>query len=99
MPVLSFSNDTSVAGAGHLCDGLCPAQSIARVVDYAHGRGVTSFAGLVPNGLYGERASTAFLRAVEGAGGQVVSLQTYAARPGRSARRRAAGRQGPPMTR
>jgi len=31
----------------------------------------------VPNGLYGQRASTAFLRAVEDAGGQVVSLQTY----------------------
>jgi hypothetical protein len=35
-----------------------PAQSIERVVDYARGRGVTTFAGLVPNGLYGERAST-----------------------------------------
>ena len=77
VPVLSFSNDTSVAGPGTYVMGYVPAQSIARVVDYAHGRGVTSFAGLVPNGLYGERASTAFLRAVEGAGGQVVSLQTY----------------------
>ena len=70
VPVISFSNDTGVAGYP-------PAQSIDRVVDYARGRGVTTFAGLVPNGLYGERASTAFLRAVEGAGGQVVSLQPY----------------------
>jgi branched-chain amino acid transport system substrate-binding protein len=31
----------------------------------------------VPNALYGTRASTAFLRAVESAGGRVVSLQTY----------------------
>jgi ABC-type branched-subunit amino acid transport system substrate-binding protein len=38
---------------------------------------VTSFAGLMPGGLYGERASTTFLRTVESAGGQVVSLQTY----------------------
>jgi outer membrane PBP1 activator LpoA protein len=57
--------------------GYVPAQSVQRVVDFAKGRGVETFAGLVPNGLYGERASTAFLRAVEGAGGQVVSLQTY----------------------
>ena len=78
VPVLSFSNDASVAGEGVYLMGYTPAQSIGRVVDYARSRGVTSFAGLVPNGLYGERASTAFLRAVEGAGGQVVSLQTYA---------------------
>jgi ABC-type branched-subunit amino acid transport system substrate-binding protein len=78
VPVLSFSNDAGVAGSGTFIMGYAPAQSINRVVSYASGRGVTSFAGLVPNGLYGQRASTAFLRAVEGAGGQVVSLQTYA---------------------
>ena len=78
VPVLTFSNDTGVAGNGVYVLGYAPAQSIDRVVDYARSRGVTAFAGLVPNGLYGERASTAFLRSVEGAGGQVVSLQTYA---------------------
>ncbi|MBM6578238.1 penicillin-binding protein activator [Microvirga sp. SRT01] len=77
VPVLSFSNDTGVAGNGTYVMGYVPAQSVDRVVSYARGRGVTSFAGLVPNGLYGERASTSFLRAVEGAGGQVVSLQAY----------------------
>ncbi len=77
VPVLSFSNDASVAGNGTYLMGYIPSQSVERVVDYARTRGVSTFAGLVPNGLYGERASTAFLRAVEGAGGQVVSLQTY----------------------
>ena len=82
VPVLSFSNDTGVAGAGTYVMGYAPAQSVERVVGYARSHGVTSFAGLVPNGLYGERASTAFLRAVEAGGGQVVSLQTYARAPG-----------------
>lgn len=82
IPVLSFSNDLGVAGNGAYLMGYVPTQSIARVVDFARTRGVSNFAGLVPNGLYGERASTAFLRAVEGAGGQVVSLQTYARGPG-----------------
>lgn len=82
VPVLSFSNDTGVAGQGTYVMGYAPAQSVERVVAYARSRGVTSFAGLVPNGLYGERASTAFLRAVESGGGQVVSLQTYARAPG-----------------
>jgi ABC-type branched-subunit amino acid transport system substrate-binding protein len=77
VPVLSYSNDTSVAGNGAYVMGYSPSQSIGRVVDYAKQTGITSFAGLVPSGVYGQRASTAFLRAVESAGGQVVSLQTY----------------------
>ena len=77
VPVISFSNDASVAGDGTYILGYAPQQSIERVVDYARGRGIANFGGLVPNALYGTRASTAFLRAVEGAGGRVVSLQTY----------------------
>ncbi|MFD1787757.1 penicillin-binding protein activator [Sphingomonas floccifaciens] len=77
VPVLSFSNDISVAGNGAYLLGYAPAQSIERVVDYARGTGITDFAGLVPSGTYGERASTAFLRAVESAGGRVTGMQTY----------------------
>ncbi|MCM8729618.1 penicillin-binding protein activator [Hephaestia sp. GCM10023244] len=77
VPVITFSNDISVAGNGTYVLGYSPAQSIDRVVDYAKQRGVTQYAGLIPLGLYGQRASTAFLRAVEDAGGEVVSLETY----------------------
>ena len=77
VPVLSYSNDTSVAGNGAYVMGYSPTQSIERVVDYAKRGGVTQFAGLVPKGLYGERASTALLRAVEDAGGQVTTIQTF----------------------
>lgn len=82
VPLISFSNDVSVAGDGTYLIGYSPAQSIARVVEFASGRGMKTFAGLVPNGLYGERASTALLRSVEGVGGQVVTLQTYDRAPG-----------------
>ncbi len=77
VPVLAFSNDTSVAGDGVYLMGYAPSQSIERVVAFARSRGVTNFGGLVPNALYGTRASTTFLRAVESAGGRVVALQTY----------------------
>ena len=77
VPVISFSNDAGVAGSGVFVMGFAPQQSIERVVDYARSKGVTRFAGLVPSGLYGQRASTAFLRSVEAAGGRVVGLQTY----------------------
>lgn len=77
VPVISFSNDASVAGDGVYLLGYSPVQSIDRVVSYARAHGAKNFAGLMPNTLYGERASTAFLRSVEDAGGQVMSLQTY----------------------
>lgn len=82
VPVLSFSNDSSAAGNGTYLLGYSPAQSIERVVDYARGQGIGNFAGLVATGVYGERASTAFLRSVESAGGKVLALETYDGRPG-----------------
>lgn len=82
VPVLSFSNDAGVAGNGTFILGYVPAQSIERVVNYAKRSGITDFAGLIPTGLYGERASTALLRSVEEAGGKVLALETYDARPG-----------------
>lgn len=77
VPLISFSNDVSVAGNGVYLMGYTPAQSIERVVSYARSRGIQSFAGLMPNGIYGQRASTAFIRAVEASGGRVVGMQNY----------------------
>lgn len=77
VPVISFSNDAGVAGNGVYIMGYSPSQSIDRVVGFARGKGLSKFAGLVPKGLYGERAGTALLRAVEDAGGTVVSMQTF----------------------
>ena len=82
VPVLAFSNDVSVAGGGTYLLGYSPSQSIERVVDYAKAGGITQYAGLIPGGVYGERASTAFLSAVREAGGTVVALETYDSRPG-----------------
>jgi hypothetical protein len=38
MPVISFSNDSGVAGGGTYLMGYTPAQSIERVVDYVDAR-------------------------------------------------------------
>ena len=78
IPVLTFSNDAALAGGGTYVLGFQPGQSIARVVAYARGRGVERFAALVPTGVYGQRAGTAFLRAVEASGGKTVAVTTYA---------------------
>jgi ABC-type branched-subunit amino acid transport system substrate-binding protein len=77
VPVLSFSNDVNVAGHGVYLLGFTPASSIDRVVDYAKSRGLGRLAALVPNGLYGRRASNAMLRAAQDSGATVVSMQSY----------------------
>jgi branched-chain amino acid transport system substrate-binding protein len=77
VPIISFSNDTSVAGNGVFLMGYTPVQAVSRVVDYARSKGVQKFGALVPRGVYGERAGTALLRAVETSGGTVVSMQTF----------------------
>lgn len=77
VPVISFSNDTSVAGSGVFLMGYAPVQSVSRVVAYARSKGISKFAALVPPGVYGERAGTALLRAVEQEGATVVAMQTF----------------------
>jgi branched-chain amino acid transport system substrate-binding protein len=77
VPVITFSNDVSVAGDGVYVLGFVPAQSIERVVAFARSRGIERFAGLIPAGVYGQRASAAFLHAVNDSGGRVVAMQNY----------------------
>lgn len=77
VPVISFSNDSGLAGGGVFIMGFQPAQSIARTVSYARSRGIESFAALVPMGVYGQRAQTAFVRAVEAAGGRSTAVVAY----------------------
>jgi ABC-type branched-subunit amino acid transport system substrate-binding protein len=77
VPLIGFSNDVSVAGNGTYLLGFTPAQSVSRVVGYARSKGMVKFAGLVPVGVYGQRAQTALARSVEEAGGSLVSVQSY----------------------
>lgn len=75
--VISFSNDAAVAGDGVFVMGFSPTQSIERVVRFAKAKGVTRFAALVPGGAYGRNASNAVIKAVEGAGGNLVAMKSY----------------------
>lgn len=77
VPVLSFSNDSSVAGNGVFIMGFVPGQSIERVVAYSRGQGHQRFGALVPKNLYGDRATAAFRAAVANAGGTLVAVESY----------------------
>lgn len=81
VPVISFSNDSGLAGGDVFILGFQPGQSIARTVSYARARGIERFAALVPAGVYGQRAQTAFVRAVEAAGGRSTAIATYTRDP------------------
>lgn len=90
VPVIAFSNDSSVAGSGVYIMGVTPDQSIGRVVEYGRSKGMSRFGALVPGGLYGQRASAAIMTAVRRSGGQVSAMETFdrsAASVGAAARR------------
>jgi ABC-type branched-subunit amino acid transport system substrate-binding protein len=77
VPVISFSNDQNAAGKDVFIMGSLPSQSVTRVVDFARGKGVTTFGALVPRGEYGNRASAALLEAAKAGGGSVVAMEAF----------------------
>jgi ABC-type branched-subunit amino acid transport system substrate-binding protein len=77
VPLISFSNDTSVAAPDVFVMGMIPEQSIARTVDYSIARGNRRFVALVPNGEYGRRAEIALADRVSAGGGVLVATERY----------------------
>jgi ABC-type branched-subunit amino acid transport system substrate-binding protein len=77
VPVLSFSNDSGVAGNGVFIMGFVPGQSVERVVAYARSKGHMRFGALVPKYVYGDRSAAAFRSAVADAGGTLVAVESY----------------------
>src|SRR3546814_14405079 len=77
VPILTFSNDASLAGGGTYVLGFQVDQSVERVVSFAQGRGVDRFAALVPAGAYGQRASSAMIDAVEKSGGRMTAIAPF----------------------
>ncbi len=62
VPVLSFSNDSSIAGPDLFVLGFRPEEQVIRVLDYARRQGLVRIAALVPDDAYGRRALEAWRR-------------------------------------
>lgn len=77
VPVISFSNDTTVSGADVFVMGHIPEQSIMRTIQHARSKGLQNFAILSPGGEYGERAEAAMKLAITTFGGKVVHTERY----------------------
>jgi branched-chain amino acid transport system substrate-binding protein len=77
VPVISFSNDVSVAGNGVYLLGFTPSQSVARVVAYARAQGLARFAALTPRGVYGHRIAQALVDATQRGAARLVSVEEF----------------------
>ena len=77
VPLLTFSNDTTIARNDVFVMGHIPEQSVERTVEFAVSQGARNFAALAPRGDYGNRALAALDRAVAQHGGTVVALERY----------------------
>ncbi|WP_128892591.1 penicillin-binding protein activator [Erythrobacter sp. HKB08] len=77
VPIVTYSNDASVAGPDVFVMGQIPAQSIERTVSYARQRGSRDFAAIVPDGDYGRSVEAAFQTAVVANGGRFVGAESY----------------------
>lgn len=79
VPLISFSNDASIASPDVFVMGQIPEQSIRRSVEYAReAKGVRDFAVIAPEGEYGRRAEAALETAVADFGGRMVGSESYA---------------------
>jgi branched-chain amino acid transport system substrate-binding protein len=75
IPILSFSNDTGVAGRNVFLLGHLPNQSVDRAVRYAKAQGLTRFGAIVPRNTYGQRASASLALSVRAVGAVLVGVQ------------------------
>ncbi len=77
VPLITFSNDTTIARGDVFVMGHIPEQSVERTVNFAADEGARRFAILAPRGDYGNRTTAAAEQAILTRGGTVVSVQRY----------------------
>ena len=77
VPMITYSNDTGVASHDVFVLGTAPSQSVARVIGFAKASGVKRIAGLIPTGIFGQRASSALVTTARDEGMTVAGVETY----------------------
>ncbi|RPF70300.1 penicillin-binding protein activator [Aurantiacibacter spongiae] len=77
VPLITFSNDTTVARDDVFVMGHVPEQSVARSARFAIDQGAQNFAVLAPRGDYGQKALVSLENTVRSNGGNVVAVERY----------------------
>lgn len=78
--IITFSNNTAIAGQGVYVFGFIPTQQVERVASYASLQGIRRFAALGPNDVYGQSVTSRFLDVVTKRGGISKGVELYAPR-------------------
>ena len=79
VPLISFSNDRTIAGNGVYLMSFLVEPEVDRVVSFAVAQGKRRFAALIQADAYGTVVEQAFRGAVQRHGGTIVALETYPA--------------------
>ncbi|HVG50262.1 MAG TPA: penicillin-binding protein activator [Xanthobacteraceae bacterium] len=79
VPVIAFSNDSTVAARGVFLLSFLPESDVNRIVDYAIGQGKRSFVAMVPDNAYGGVVEAEFRQYVARKGGRVMAVERYSA--------------------
>jgi branched-chain amino acid transport system substrate-binding protein len=77
VPVIAFSSDRKVASSGVYIIGFAPEAEVERVIGYAVSRGLSRFAALAPDNLYGTAVVYALRKAAAENGATVVRIDLY----------------------
>lgn len=77
VPILSFSNDRSIAANGVFVLGVAPQAAVARTIEFARSRGLERFAALVPTNALGQAAEQALRASLTAQGGILVRVERY----------------------
>ena len=77
VPVIAFSSDRSVVGAGVYTMGFLPADQVRRIVNYAFQKNLFRFAVLAPDNTYGATVVDALRRTVDNIGAELVDAKFY----------------------
>lgn len=75
--MVAFSTDERVAGQGVFLVGFLPRTQVARVVTFAHSRGLGRLAAVVPDTTYGQTIAELLRQSASDAGVQVAQIATY----------------------
>lgn len=75
--MIGFSNDSNASAPGRYLMGFLPEAEVKRVIDYAVLNGHENFGALIPEGLYGQRVSTAFGDTIVDAGASIDAIESY----------------------
>jgi len=79
VPVLSFSNDWTIAGGNLYVMGFGPQEQVVRVAGFARARGLSRFSVLAPRSLYGDAVVASLRSTAQRLGATVVREERYQA--------------------